>query len=334
MHVFKAKSIRLNYQQRWKYITFLFLLSWVAVATAADPVTVPVNTVATPAGIPTVGVRHLFDITGQGAGGFSLPTDVAIGSEGRIYVVDGGNHRIVAYDRNGKYLFTLGNKGTGEGQFKDPVGVGTDAAGRLYVADTSNHRVQIFSATGQFLNSFPINEDGLAIRPIDVAANASGTKVYVSGNNNHKIMAYTSAGKFIRHWGGNGDGTGLFRYPASIAVSADEDIYVADALNSRVQGFNEEGEMLIQVGTWGALPGQLFRPKGVTIDSKHNIYISDSYMDVVQVYNAEGRFLHVLGHNGKPQRFVSAGGITISGDNRLYTAEILRNKVSVYSLKN
>lgn len=334
MPVFKAKSIRLNYQQHWKYITSLFLMSWVAVASAADPVAAPVNAVATPAGIPTVGVRHLFDITGQDAGGFSLPTDVAIGSEGRIYVVDGGNHRIVAYDRNGKYLFTLGNKGSGEGQFKDPVGVGTDGAGRLYVADTSNHRVQIFSADGKFLNAFPVNEDGLAIRPIDVAANASGTKIYVSGNNNHKIMAYTSAGKFIRQWGGNGDSTGLFRYPASIAVSADEDIYVADALNSRVQGFNEEGEMLIQVGTWGALPGQLFRPKGVTIDSKHNIYISDSYMDVVQVYDAEGRFLHVLGHNGKPQRFVSAGGITISGDNRLYTAEILRNKVSVYSLKN
>lgn len=334
MQVIKAKSIRFNCQRHWQLVISLFLMVWVAVATAADPAAAPAQAVTAPAGIPTVGVRHLFDITGQDAGGFSLPTDVAVGSEGRIYVVDGGNHRIVAYDRNGKYLFILGNKGTGEGQFKDPVGIGTDGAGRLYVADTSNHRVQIFSADGQFLNAFPVSEDGLAIRPIDVAANASGTKVYVSGNNNHKIMAYTSSGKFINRWGGNGDSTGLFRYPASVVVSADEDIYVADALNSRVQGFNEEGEMLLQVGTWGALPGQLFRPKGVTIDSKHNIYISDSYMDVVQVYNAEGRFLHVLGHNGKPQRFVSAGGITISGDNRLYTAEILRNKVSVYSLKN
>lgn len=291
-------------------------------------------TAASAAGIPTVGVRHLFDITGQGAGGFSLPTDVAVSSDGRIYVVDGGNHRIVSYDRNGKYLFTIGSKGSGEGQFKDPVGVGTDGKGRVYVADTGNHRVQIFSSDGRFQFAFPVADGGLAIRPIDVAADATGSNIYISGNNNHKIMAFTASGKFVRQWGGNGESSGLFRYPASLTVSTEGDVYIADALNSRVQGFDPEGTLLIQVGTWGALPGQLFRPKGVAIDGKLNIYISDSYMDVIQVYDNEGRFLHVLGHNGKPQRFVSAGGITIGSDNRLYTAEILRNKISVYSLGN
>jgi DNA-binding beta-propeller fold protein YncE len=289
-------------------------------------------TVSFAAGIPTAGVRHLFDITGQGAGGLSLPTDVAVGSDGRIFVVDGGNHRIVAFDRNGKYLLTIGSKGSGEGQFKDPVGVGTDGKGRVYVADTGNHRIQVFGTEGRFQYAFPVVDSGLAIRPIDVAADASGAKIYVSGNNNHKVMAYAAPGKLVRQWGGNGESGGMFRYPASVVVSAGEDVYIADALNSRVQGFDEEGALLIQVGTWGVLPGQLFRPKGVAVDGKQNIYISDSYMDVIQVYDGEGRFLHVLGNGGKPQRFVSAGGIAIGRDNRLYTAEILRNKVSVYSL--
>lgn len=283
-------------------------------------------------GIPTAAVRHLFDITGQGAGGLSLPTDVAVGSDDRIYVVDGGNHRIVAFDRNGKYLLTIGRKGSDEGQFKDPVGVGTDGKGRVYVADTGNHRIQVFGADGRFQYAFPVVDNGLAIRPIDVAADASGTRIYVSGNNNHKIMSFTAPGKFLRQWGGNGEGGGLFRYPASVVVAPEGDVYVADALNSRVQGFDQEGALLIQVGTWGVLPGQLFRPKGVAVDGKQRIYISDSYMDVVQVYDGEGRFLHVLGHDGTPQRFVSAGGIAIGHDNRLYAAEILRNKVSVYSL--
>ena len=109
---------------------------------------------------------------------------------------------------------------------------------------------------------------------------------------------------------------------------------MADVLNSRVQGFDDGGNLLIQVGTWGVLPGQLFRPKGVAIDGKKNIYISDSYMDVIQVFDDEGKFLHVLGLDGKPQRFVSAGGIAIDRNNRLYTAEILNNKISVYSLVN
>ncbi|PWB53760.1 MAG: hypothetical protein C3F18_07170 [Nitrosomonadales bacterium] len=285
-------------------------------------------------GIPTAGVRHLFDITGQGAGGLSLPTDVAVSSDGRIYVVDGGNHRVVGFDRNGKHFLTIGSKGPGDGQFKDPVGIGTDGKGRLYVADTGNHRIQVFGADGRFQYGFPVVDSGLAIRPIDVATDASGNKIYVSGNNNHKIMEFAAPGRLVRQWGGNGESGGLFRYPASVAVSTEGDVYIADALNSRVQGFDNEGTLLIQVGTWGVLPGQLFRPKGVAIDGKQNIYISDSYMDVIQVYDSEGRFLHVLGHGGKPQRFVSAGGIAIGTDNRLYAAEILRNKVSVYSLDN
>ena len=294
---------------------------------STSPVSAPAAPLP-PAGIPTIGVHHLFDITGQDDISLSLPTDVAVGKEGHIYVVDGGNHRIVTFDRNGKYLRTCGGKGTGEGQFNSPVGVGTDGKGRVYVADTGNHRIQVFNADGRFQYTFPVVDNGLAIRPIDVAADASGSKIYVSGNNNHKIMAYTASGKPIRQWGGNGESGGLFRYPASVVVSPEGDLYVADVLNSRVQGFDEKGELLIQVGAWGVLPGQLFRPKGVAVDEKQRIYISDSYMDVIQVFDGEGRFQHVLGLDGTPQRFLSAGGIAIDRENRLYTAEILSNRVS------
>lgn len=284
------------------------------------------------AGIPTAGVRHLFDVTGQGAGGLSLPTDVALGNDGRIYVVDGGNHRVLAFDRNGKYLLSIGRRGSAEGQFKDPVGIGTDDKGRVYVADTGNHRIQVFGSDGHFQYAFPIVDNGLAVRPIDVAADASGSRIYVTGNNNHKVMEFSARGKPVRQWGGNGESGGLFRYPATIVVVPEGAVYVADALNSRVQGFDGEGALLVQIGTWGVLPGQLFRPKGVAVDGKKRVYISDSYMDVIQVYDDEGRFLHVLGNGGAPQRFVSAGGIAVGRDNRIYAAEILRNKISVYSL--
>lgn len=286
------------------------------------------------AGIPTVKVHHLFDITGQDGAELSLPTDVAVGNNYRIYVVDGGHHRIVVFDQDGKQIFTFGSKGTKEGQFNGPVGIGTDKKGRVYVADTGNHRIQIFNADGRFRSEFPVIDGDLPIRPVDVAANASGTRIYVSGNNNHKIMAYKASGRLIRKWGGNGESSGLFRYPASVVVSATGDLYVADVLNSRVQGFDKAGELLILVGAWGVLPGQLFRPKGVAVDGKQHIYISDSYMDVIQVFDSEGRFQHVLGFDGKPQRFKSAGGITIDDKNRLYTAEVLNNKISVYSLEN
>ncbi len=319
---------------------------WMDVSFAIDnPVTLEKSTVyssaasspaaAIPrAGIPTADIRHLFDITGKDDNQLSLPTDVAVGKDDRVYVVDGGNHRIVAFNQKGKQIFTFGKKGASEGQFNGPVGIGTDGKGLVYVADTGNHRIQVFDPDGRFRFSFPVIDGDLPVRPIDVAADSSGTKIYVSGNNNHKIMAYTSSGRLSRKWGGNGESGGLFRYPASVVVAPQGDLYVADVLNSRIQGFDGDGDLLIQVGAWGVLPGQLFRPKGVAVDGKQHIYISDSYMDVVQVFDSEGRFLHVLGLGGKPQRFVSAGGIAIDRNNRLYTAEVLNNKISVYSLGN
>lgn len=298
----------------------LVCCAWAALAVAA-------------AEIPTSGVRHLFDITGQGAGGLALPTDVAVADDGRIYVVDGGNHRIVVFDRKGKYLFAFGQKGSAEGQFRDPVGIGIDAKGRVYVADTSNHRIQVFGGDGRFQYAFRVSDNGTPVRPIDVATDSAGARIYVTGNNNHKVMEFRSGGTFVRQWGGQGESSGQFRYPASIQVAPDGSVYVVDVLNSRAQGFDPDGTLLLQVGNWGVLPGQFFRPKGVAVDAKKRVYIGDSYMDVIQVFDDEGHLLHVLGRKGAPQRFVSVGGISIGQDNRLYAAEIVRNKVSVYSIE-
>jgi len=284
------------------------------------------------AGVPTAAARHLFDITGQAAGGFALPSDVAVGRDGRVYVVDGGNHRVVAFDRSGRYLSSIGRMGSAEGQFMDPVGIGTDGNGRVYVADSGNRRIQLFDAEGRFQHAFPVQSRGAAVRPIDIAPDASGARLYVTGNDNHKVMEFDARGKLQREWGGQGEGAGEFRYPATLAVTPQGAVVVVDALNARVQVFDAGGRLRVQLGSWGVQPGQFFRPKGVALDKRGRVYVSDSYLDVVEVFSEEARFLHVLGSGGEPQRFTSVGGIAIDADNRLFAAEMLRNKVSVYAL--
>ena len=302
-------------------------------ATASVALAVSSAPASAAAPIPTTPARHVFDFTGQGAGGLSLPSDVAVNADGRAYVVDGGNHRVVAFDKNGKYLFAFGQKGSAAGQFRDPVGIGIDGRGRLYVADKGNHRIQIFGPEGSFQGAFAVTEAGHAVRPIDVAPDPTGSRIYVTGNNNHRVMEFTANGTPVRAWGEQGEATGQFRFPASIHVGPSGGVFVVDVLNSRAQGFNSEGTWMVQVGTWGILPGQLFRPKGLAVDAKGRIFIGDSYMDVIQIFDDEGHFLHVLGNKGTPQRFVSAGGISAGPNNRLYVAEMLRNKVSVYVIE-
>ncbi len=277
--------------------------------------------------VPLAEARHLFDLANGDGVALSLPTDVAVGAGGKVYVVDGGNQRVVVFSSGGKFLFAFGSKGGGKGEFADPVGIGTDAAGRVYDADSGNRRIQVFDANGRFAGAFKTG----AIRPIDVAAEPDGKTLYVSGG--HRLTVYSPAGQVLRQWGIEGEAQGEFRYPASVTVAPDGKVYVVDALNSRVQIFDPQGRFVFQVGAWGVLPGQLFRPKGVALDSRKRIYVTDSYMDVIETFGSDYRFQHVLGARGKVRRVTAPGGIAIDASDRLFVAEVLANKVSVFSLR-
>ena len=96
---------------------------------------------------------HLFDIgkRGTGPGEFNLPRDVAVGKDGQLYVVDGGNFRVQIFDRDGKYMGAFGTVGKQLGNFARPKEVATDADGNVYVADSAFGNFQIFTAQGDLL---------------------------------------------------------------------------------------------------------------------------------------------------------------------------------------
>jgi DNA-binding beta-propeller fold protein YncE len=96
---------------------------------------------------------HLMDIgkRGSGPGEFNLPRDLAIGLQGRLYVVDGGNFRVVVFDREGKYLFSFGSIGKQYGQFARPKEIAIDREGNVYVVDTAFGNFQIFNPEGELL---------------------------------------------------------------------------------------------------------------------------------------------------------------------------------------
>jgi DNA-binding beta-propeller fold protein YncE len=93
--------------------------------------------VATPTGPPPPAEKYLF----------SRPTDVAWDPQGNIFVSDGYvNHRVVKYDKNGRFLKQVGSERSGSepSQFNTPHGIAVDAQGNVYVADRANHRMQVF----------------------------------------------------------------------------------------------------------------------------------------------------------------------------------------------
>lgn len=270
-------------------------------------------------------------ITNFQGSALSLPTDLAIGSKGTLYVVDSGRHRVVAFDQAGRGIMAFGSEGSGPGQLQNPVGIAIGPDQNIYVADRGNYRLQVFSPTGEFMRSIVLNENDAPVTPVDVTVSGDGTELFVTANNSHRVLVFSPSGALLRGWGGKGSEPGQFMYPASIVQSPTGALLVVDALNQRVQSFSTRGDFQKSFGQLGAKPGSLFRPKGITVDQLGRVYVSDSYLGAIQVFEPDGKFLHVLGRDGAPLHFATPTGVVVR-ENRLYVVGMLPGSVSVLDL--
>jgi DNA-binding beta-propeller fold protein YncE len=76
---------------------------------------------------------------------------VAVGKDGRLYVVDGGNFRVQIFDAKGGYLQSFGSVGKQMGNFARPKEIAADAEGNVYVVDSAFGNFQVFNPDGELL---------------------------------------------------------------------------------------------------------------------------------------------------------------------------------------
>ena len=92
-----------------------------------------------------------FGKRGTGEGEFAFPTDVAIGSDGRIYVADAMNRRVQIFDSSYRFVEKLGTEGLRWGQFRKPKSVALDVNQNIYVLDTDFNNFQVFDSKHRLL---------------------------------------------------------------------------------------------------------------------------------------------------------------------------------------
>jgi hypothetical protein len=85
---------------------------------------------------------------------FYQPKDIEIGRDGRVYIADAGNNRIVVFDSLGHYQRTIGKKGQAPGEFFDPMDLAIDNQDNIIVSDFENSRIQILNSSGNYLQNF------------------------------------------------------------------------------------------------------------------------------------------------------------------------------------
>ena len=94
-------------------------------------------------------------IAGNDENHLNKPTDMAIASNGDVFISDGyGNARIVHYDKNGKFINDWGTLGNTDGRFSIPHAIAIDSKDNIYVADRNNVRIQVYDTSGKQIASW------------------------------------------------------------------------------------------------------------------------------------------------------------------------------------
>jgi len=166
---------------------------------------------------------------------FNLPTDLALGPEGEMFISDGyGNARIHKFSPDGELIKSWGQPGTGPGEFDLPHCVRVDPRNRLMVADRENNRIQFFTLDGDYIEEW----DNL-LQP-DTIFIDDDELVYIA-ELQQRVTIMTLDGDVVSQWGSDRGSTvsgEFFACPHGIWLDSHEDIYIGEVqADARLQKY-------------------------------------------------------------------------------------------------
>lgn len=97
---------------------------------------------------------------------FSVARDIAVDEEERIYVLDSKEAHIKVFDKNGRYIKTIGRKGQGPGEMNSPSSIQITAQKKIAVNDSSARKIHFFTLEGKFLHAVSQRNMGFFTDPI------------------------------------------------------------------------------------------------------------------------------------------------------------------------
>ena len=265
----------------------------------------------------------------------NLPSGVAIGKKGNLYISDRSNDRIRVVDKKGVIRTYAGSGVAGfqgdagpalKAQLDKPFGIALDEVENLYIADRNNNRVRKVSPEGIITTVagdggfFFMGDNGPAYRasiaaPTGVAVDKKGN-LYIADRNNNRIrlvdklgMIRTVAGTGQQDYNGDSETareTNLY-LPFGLTVDSNDNLLVIDRSHYRIRRIDPKSGKVETVagnglklfaGDGGPATGAtLSFPHGMFVDKDDNLIFSDKGHYRIRKITPEG-IISTFGGNG------------------------------------
>src|SRR5262249_32796965 len=212
---------------------------------------------------------------------------VAVDSEDRVSRFCRGEHPVIVYDRDGKFL-----RSWGEGDFTyrtHGITIGPDD--QPFCTDDGNHTVRKYTPDGKLLMTL-----GTMNKPSD------------TGYDGKDYLTITRPG-------------GAFHRPTNVAVAPSGDLYISDGYgNCRVHQFSRGGERKRSRVPQAAAPGEFFLPHGIAVAADGRVFVCDRENDRIQIFSPDGEYLSEWTDTQRPTHLV------FDKDGRAYVSELWWHK--------
>jgi hypothetical protein len=198
-------------------------------------------------------------VTSFGEGLIDVPSDITIGPDHRIYIVDSRKHTVHVFSLYYDYIGQIGIRGNGPGFLHFPVSiaiVARDDVGldELYIADQENQLVQVFGVDGTYLRS-------IAAPPAP------------------------PCGWFQQWMGLCEDAPASFTRLQSLTLDSYDRLHVLDMFDAKVSLFDPlTGTFISSYGSYGTAAGQLRLPMDVVTNDSGEAFVTDGGDNTIETY--------------------------------------------------
>jgi len=218
-------------------------------------------------------------------GTMNLPTAVYNDEDsGRYYVIDGGNNRILSYDRNGKFLSSF----NADNSLQKPFDLVREP-GILWVVEKGRNSLTEIDLTNQKFTPHTISHNGSTVFP-DRLAEHEG-ELYLLDKASGAILAMDKNMQEKKYYACSDCNQGFVDFKIK---------------NNRMWALEQDSKSVYRFTLDGVQEKRIFLdasvldfPRSLAVSENNLLYILDRHRGVVAVFDMDGQFLYDLFEPGE-----------------------------------